>query len=299
MDSVDNSSQTPTCPRYPQPYDDGALISGILRTLPEGHNKHSLKWYNFWGEPQLLLALIALLLTFSLSRVATSVYRNIGNISAAKANYVAKDAERFFLARQATNIYQKLPETEITKDRLLMACKLLWQSASSLERKEEALKAYNAGRNLEGNYQPTTVVECSQVFGRLEAENFEGVEENTMAVTRLIDNRWAVLLFSMQPISYSVCLPTEGLYEIRVISRENAPAPVDIEVYWNDWFLGLLRYDRGDEKWASESVKLASFPGWHVLKLRYSNDFRDPVSGIDRNAMIDYVEIGPLREKDQ
>jgi hypothetical protein len=52
VDSVDNSPQTPTCPRYPQPYDDGAPISGILRTLPEDHNKHSLKWYNFWGEPQ-------------------------------------------------------------------------------------------------------------------------------------------------------------------------------------------------------------------------------------------------------
>jgi hypothetical protein len=53
VDSVDNSPQTPTCPRYPQPYDDGGgdLISEVLRTLPEGHNKHSLKWYNFWGEP--------------------------------------------------------------------------------------------------------------------------------------------------------------------------------------------------------------------------------------------------------
>jgi hypothetical protein len=29
----------------------GDLISEILRTLPEDHNKHSLKWYNFWGEP--------------------------------------------------------------------------------------------------------------------------------------------------------------------------------------------------------------------------------------------------------
>ncbi len=53
VDSVDNSPQTPTCPRYPQPYDDGGLISEVLRTLPEDHNKHSLKWYNFWGEPQL------------------------------------------------------------------------------------------------------------------------------------------------------------------------------------------------------------------------------------------------------
>ena len=49
--SVDNSPQTPSCPRYPQPYDDGDLISKVLRTLPEDHNKHSLKWYNFWGEP--------------------------------------------------------------------------------------------------------------------------------------------------------------------------------------------------------------------------------------------------------
>ena len=54
VDSVDNSPQTPTCPRYPQPYDDGAPILGIFRTLPEDHNKHSLKWYNFWGEPHSL-----------------------------------------------------------------------------------------------------------------------------------------------------------------------------------------------------------------------------------------------------
>jgi hypothetical protein len=26
-----------------------------LRTLPEDHNKHSSKWYNFWGEPPLEL----------------------------------------------------------------------------------------------------------------------------------------------------------------------------------------------------------------------------------------------------
>jgi hypothetical protein len=51
VDSVDNSPQTPSCPRYPQPYDDDDLISEVLRTLPEDHNKHSLKWYNFWGEP--------------------------------------------------------------------------------------------------------------------------------------------------------------------------------------------------------------------------------------------------------
>jgi hypothetical protein len=53
VDSVDNSPQTPSCPRYPQPYDDGDLISEVLRTLPEDHNKHSLKWYNFWGEPHI------------------------------------------------------------------------------------------------------------------------------------------------------------------------------------------------------------------------------------------------------
>ena len=53
VDSVDNSPKTPTCPRYPQPYDGGDLISEVLRTLPEDHNKHSLKWYNFWGEPQI------------------------------------------------------------------------------------------------------------------------------------------------------------------------------------------------------------------------------------------------------
>ena len=51
VDSVDNSPQTATCPRYPQPYDD-VLISETLRTLPEDHNKHSLKWYSFWGKPQ-------------------------------------------------------------------------------------------------------------------------------------------------------------------------------------------------------------------------------------------------------
>ncbi len=30
VDSVDNSPQTPTCPRYPQPYDDGDLVSEVL-----------------------------------------------------------------------------------------------------------------------------------------------------------------------------------------------------------------------------------------------------------------------------
>ena len=30
VDSVDNSPQTPTCPRYPQPYDDGGLIAEVL-----------------------------------------------------------------------------------------------------------------------------------------------------------------------------------------------------------------------------------------------------------------------------
>jgi len=52
VDSVGNSESAESCPRYPQPYGDGGLISEVLRALPEGHNKHSLKWYNFWGEPQ-------------------------------------------------------------------------------------------------------------------------------------------------------------------------------------------------------------------------------------------------------
>jgi hypothetical protein len=30
VDSVGNPPQTPSCPRYPQPYDDGGLISEVL-----------------------------------------------------------------------------------------------------------------------------------------------------------------------------------------------------------------------------------------------------------------------------
>jgi hypothetical protein len=54
VDSVDSHKER-ACPHYPQPYDDGddppLWWVGDLGTFPEeDHNKHSLKWYNFWGE---------------------------------------------------------------------------------------------------------------------------------------------------------------------------------------------------------------------------------------------------------
>jgi len=41
-----------TCPQYPQPYDDGVLLLRGPSIPPEGHDKHSLRCYIFWGKLQ-------------------------------------------------------------------------------------------------------------------------------------------------------------------------------------------------------------------------------------------------------
>jgi hypothetical protein len=49
VDTVDSYMRR-TCPQYPQPYDDGVSLLRGPSARPEDHNKHSLRWYIFWGS---------------------------------------------------------------------------------------------------------------------------------------------------------------------------------------------------------------------------------------------------------
>lgn len=216
---------------------------------------------------------------------------NIGNVFFLQTIYVSDEKVAFIKAQQTIEQLE-LFNNKKSNARLLRMYELQWKSASALGEKEIALNVYNNGHTLDGNF--TNITGCSPKLGRMEAEDFSGVLPDTISAPRWIDDRLVALLFSTPAITQFVCLPTEGLYQITVVSRENVPPPIDIAVIWDEWQAGLLSYGQGNGNWTSQTVDIVSPAGQHELQLSFQNDFRDSVSGIDRNAMIDYIEIDLL-----
>lgn len=216
-------------------------------------------------------------------------HKNLGNISLVKASKATNNVEKYFWAQCGINNYVTLG-INLPKTRLAESYKLLWQSASKLGKEAIALNAYRIGHELTDD-NLFDRVNCLPTLGKIEAEEFNGIEPGTMSVLRWVDNRLGVLLFSAQPISYSVCLSSQGIYEVSVVSRENIPPPIKIEVSWDGWIADVLDFKQGNEYWTSQSATIVSPAGEHELQLKFTNDFQDEQKDVDRNAVIDYVEI--------
>ena len=234
-----------------------------------------------------LFAVIFLML--SSSRLWNAFHWNVGNISFLQAVYALDETKALLKSQQSIEQISLFLDRAEAKARLLRMYELQWKSASALGKEKIAISAYSAGHTLSENF--ANITHCSSRLGRMEAEDFSGVLPDTISTPRWVDDRLVALLFSTSAITQSVCLPAQGLYQITVVSRENVPPPIKIAVIWDDWPAGLLSYAQGNGNWTSQTVQVASPAGEHKLQLGFQNDFRDPVSGIDRNAMIDYVEI--------
>ena len=224
-----------------------------------------------------------------------AVQWNIANTFFLQALYARSDSDILTKVERAIEQFRRFPLSERAKKRLLQLYPAQWKAASSLDNQKLAIQAYKAGQQEVANIAKT---DCSPQLGRFEAEDFLGIAPGSLSVSRLIDNRMAVLLFSSSPITQSVCLPSEGSYEITVVARENTPTPIILSVFWDGWLAGTLKYADGDGEWSARSVKIISPEGKHILELVFTNDYYNVALNVDRNAMIDYVMIDqPARSR--
>lgn len=190
--------------------------------------------------------------------------------------------------RHATSLYKDnvWPNTD---SRLRESSRVVWSGASALGMTKIALDAFIQRHG-------TSPRDCEPSPDRLNAVDFSGVQTGSFNVPRWIDGRLVALLFSSQPITRSLCVSESGLYRIDVVARDDLPSPVEIEVLLEDWLLGTLSYETGTQEWTTLSLRGALPSGQHLLTLRFANDFADITAGIDRNALIDSVQIALLEQ---
>ena len=81
------------------------------------------------------------------------------------------------------------------------------------------------------------------------------------------------------------------LWMVSVRAKNDAPAPVKLEVWLDNNSIGNLIFDKGDNSWETRSLSIRVEPGFHNFYLWYVNDLFDPEQGLDRNAYIQYVQI--------
>lgn len=235
----------------------------------------------------ILFLVVAVLLLFF--NITTLFHWNIGNVFSLQA-LSSPDEKVIFVKSQQSIMQLKLSDNQKRASvRLLQMYKARWRSASALEKTQIALEAYDIGHTLDNSSVYAT--NCLPKIDRMEAENFPGVLPGTISTPRWVDGRLVALLFSTPAITQTICLPVEGLYQITVVSRENVPPPIEITVIWDEWPVGHLSYGLGNGDWTAKTVKIVSSAGEHKVQLSFQNDFRDLLSGVDRNAMIDYIEI--------
>ena len=102
-----------------------------------------------------------------------------------------------------------------------------------------------------------------------------------------------ITLFGTRYISSRLFILSEEpeLWVISVHAKHDAPAPVILEVWLDDRFVGNLNFDKGDDSWETLSLSAQIAPGFHNFYLWYVNDLFDAEQGLDRNAYIEYVHI--------
>jgi hypothetical protein len=227
---------------------------------------------------------------------AGAVRWNWANVALMQAQFGDAPAAVFAWSGAAIQGYLASPHSAEAQERLLSAYKLHWQAASQAGHFDEALAAYAAGHDLAGALEPPALAaqagECLQPSGaQFEAETFAGVEAGSLNVPTWMGAREAVLMFSSQPISQSICLEAPGAYTIAVMAANMRPPPVEVLVAWDGWPAGTLVYEKGDGLPSAEETRVVSPAGAHILTLTFANDFSDPAAGIDRNAVIDSVHI--------
>lgn len=185
------------------------------------------------------------------------------------------------------------PFAPLADSRIQLANHLLWRSASALDKSEEALSKYAQIFTATENLPTACPIELPQI---LEASRFDDVQPQTMVAPRQVSNSpyLGAILFTGIPISHQVCVEEAGIYNINVAAVHSTPPPIQIEILWDNMYVGTLSYEKGDQTLATQALQIATPAGNHMLTLNYANDYANKATGVDRNAIIDHVEIsGP------
>ena len=97
-------------------------------------------------------------------------------------------------------------------------------------------------------------------------------------------------------VAIVVYMPQSGCYQIKVFAQNGQPPPVEIGVSYGSFYLGVekLVFDLGDNSWSDKSANLWALKGRTTIEMIFLNDYYDPVTGVDRNAWIDWVEISEM-----
>ncbi|MCC6454911.1 MAG: hypothetical protein IT328_08225 [Caldilineaceae bacterium] len=221
---------------------------------------------------------------------------NLANVLLTHARMTSSSEEMYRDSQRTIQLLSRFDTEPGVTSRLAQANHLLWRAASALGFSELGIESYARiqGTNGDSNSPPACPGGMPR---RLEAGTFSNVTADGMARPRKIGRSpgTGVILFTTEPpISHAVCVPAAGIYTVAVAAVEGKPPPIEIDVEWNGWYVGTLEYAQGNDMLSTKQLRVAVPPGNHLLSLRYSNDFADRATGIDRNALIDHVEIsGP------
>lgn len=106
------------------------------------------------------------------------------------------------------------------------------------------------------------------------------------------------VLYGPGTLELRLFLVSEGetCWQIAVKAKHDDPPPVNLEVWLDREKAGTLSYDRGDQSWEVLSINLPLGSNLHTLGIAFANDYLDEVTGADRNAYIEHVDITRLED---
>lgn len=221
---------------------------------------------------------------------STAMQWNWATIALIKATFAGSPTAAYDWSDVAITEYQARATTPEAQARLLDAYQMRWRSAAQVGHVKESLSAYELGHGV--STAVASKADCTPTSGaRFEVEDFTGVQAGTAAIPALVDGHQSAILFLSQPLTETICLKTSGMYTIGVMAANMVPSPIELHVVWDGWQAGVLTYGKGDGSFSLEQLPLVTTAGAHTLGLVYANDFSDPESGVDRNAVIDYASV--------
>ena len=80
-----------------------------------------------------------------------------------------------------------------------------------------------------------------------------------------------------------------GMYELTIRVQNTPPAPIKLKLEHNFTTIEQFEFSKEDMSWEERTVEYYLAEGVHLIIIQFLND--DSVDGVDRNAVIDWLEI--------
>jgi hypothetical protein len=84
-------------------------------------------------------------------------------------------------------------------------------------------------------------------------------------------------------------IPVSGNYAITIRAQNTIPPPIQMELTINLKPVYSFEMQRGDMSWQENETEVYLSAGFHVVGLRFLDS--GVVSGMDQNAVIDWIEL--------